>query len=314
VLYIEQLGSGVPDAKVSVVELRETLGLSESQVRLYTRFLGLDTIAVAREQELSDLLVAAGGQALAGIDPSSVRHVIHAYTLQYTPPPGRRLLDKVLRELGLGHASAFGVTHQNCVAGLYALEVSRTLLQGAPEDAKILVLTGDRIPEREVHTIPDTTIMGEAVSACVVGKDTRGHRVIGSSTHVFGKFYQCLALSDELNLEYKKFYPEGLTGVMRRVMSDTGYEGNDIAAVLPHNVNRMSWKKVLTDLGIPSDRIYLDNVPKLGHCFTADPFINLRSARESGRVRRGDIVLMVGAGLGATFTATIVEIGEGVPG
>ncbi len=45
--------------------------------------------------------------------------------------------------------------------------------------------------------------------------------------------------------------------------------------VLPHNVNRYSWSTTARLLGLPLDRIYLENVPKTGHCFCADPFINL---------------------------------------
>ncbi|MCX5391921.1 3-oxoacyl-ACP synthase III family protein [Streptomyces sp. NBC_00094] len=312
-LHIERIGYWVPERTFSVEEMRESLGFTQNQVRLYTRFLGLDRIAVAREHELGDLLVAAGEQALAGVDRSAVRHVIHAYTLQFTPPPGGRLLAEVQDRLGLPHASAFGLTHQNCVAGLYGLQVARLLLEDEPDDAKVLVLTGDKVMSSLVQVLPDTTIMGEAAAAYVAGKDPRGHRVIGSALRAEGRFYQCLDLSDELSAEYKRCYPELLADVMREAMRSAGVKGGDIACVIPHNVNRMSWKKVLGDLGIAAEKAYLDNIPKYGHCFASDPFINLRSARAEERVKPGDVAILVGAGLGASFASTVVEIGEGVP-
>jgi 3-oxoacyl-[acyl-carrier-protein] synthase-3 len=58
------------------------------------------------------------------------------------------------------------------------------------------------------------------------------------------------------------------------------------------------------------ERVYLDNIPKFGHCYASDPFINLASVRDTGLVKAGDLVLLVSAGLGAAFAATLVQIGE----
>ncbi|WP_239008490.1 3-oxoacyl-[acyl-carrier-protein] synthase III C-terminal domain-containing protein [Streptomyces sp. Tue 6075] len=311
--YVERVGSRVAGTMVPVAEIGSSMGFTDAQVRLYERFLGLRNIAVARDEELGDLLLGAAREALRGVEPKSVRHVVHAYTLQFTPPPRRHLLGEIQELLDLGHASSFGLTHQNCVAGLYALKVARLLLRDEPAGAKVLVLTGDKVLSSLVRVLPDTTIMGEAASAFVVGNDPRGDRVAGSAIQVAGRFYRCLDLSEELRLEYKRFYPQALEGVMRDAMRNAGIKGEDIAAIVPHNVNRMSWKGIARNLGIEGDRVYLDNVPKYGHCFASDPFLNLQSARREGRIGPGDTVLMVGAGLGASFAATVLETGEGVP-
>ncbi|MEO3806054.1 3-oxoacyl-[acyl-carrier-protein] synthase III C-terminal domain-containing protein [Nonomuraea sp. B1E8] len=55
------------------------------------------------------------------------------------------------------------------------------------------------------------------------------------------------------------------------------------------------------------DRLYLDNLSKVGHCFGADAFINYCSARADGRLTPGDRYLMTAVGLGATFSAMVFE-------
>jgi 3-oxoacyl-[acyl-carrier-protein] synthase-3 len=55
--------------------------------------------------------------------------------------------------------------------------------------------------------------------------------------------------------------------------------------------------------------VVLDNVPKLGHVFCADAFINYQTARERGLLRPGTRYLVVAAGAarGAAFSAMVFE-------
>ncbi|HEV3170973.1 MAG TPA: 3-oxoacyl-[acyl-carrier-protein] synthase III C-terminal domain-containing protein [Actinocrinis sp.] len=311
-LYLERVGTFLPEDSLSVRELSGPLGLTEGQIALFSRFLGLDRIAVAPGLDLADMLTAAGEDALGDTDRDSVRYLLHAHTMQHTGPPSRHLLEGVRLKLGLRNASVVSLSHLNCVMGLYAFQVARYLLHGAPPQHKALIVTGDKILSHRLRLIPDTTLLGEAAAGCVVGTDPRGDGVVGRALTVHGRFYQCLDCPDPLRAEYKTLYVEELKRAMAAAIEDAGCDPASIAAVLPHNVNRLSWKKICGAIGIPADRVFLDNVPKLGHCYTSDPFINLAAARGGGRVAAGDLVLMASAGMGAAFAAAVVQLGEGV--
>jgi len=312
VFYLERLGAFVPETTVSVQDLGERVGLTASQIHFYSRFLGLDRIVTAPDISLADMLTAAGGQALQGVDRGDVRFLIHAHTGQHAAPPTWNLLEQVRSSLGLRNASALGVSHQNCVIGLYAFQVARYLLHNASPREKALIVIGEKVLGPSSYLIPDTTIMGEAAAAYLVGRSPEGDQIIGQSTRILGRFYQGLGGSDDLKAEYKTIYLDTLTKVMRQALTDSRVATADLAAVLPHNVNRMSWKRVASELGVPADRIYLDNVAKLGHCYGADPIINLATARAAGRVGPGDLVLLASAGLGASFGAAVVRLGDPV--
>lgn len=308
---LERVAAFVPNTTVSVPELSEPLGLDRTQVRFFTRLLGLDRIAVAGDLDLADMLVEAGERALGDTDRDAVRFVVHGHTTQHVASPSRAMLDGVRRRLGLRDASVFGMSHVNCVVGLHGLRVARHLLHGVDHRHKVLVLTGDKILIPRVRLIPDTTILGDAAGACLVGHDPAGDRPLGHALNVLGRFYQCVECPPHLWADYKQAYVEGLAMAMLEAIKDARCDPGEITAVLPHNVNRLTWKRVCGNLGIPPDRIYLDNIPKYGHCYGSDPFINLSSARAAGRIGAGDIVLLTAAGLGAAFAATVVEIGEG---
>jgi 3-oxoacyl-[acyl-carrier-protein] synthase-3 len=309
--HIERVAAFVPPDTLSVRDLSGELDLSPRQVRLLTRFLGLDQIAVAGDLELADMLTAAGQAALRDTDRDEVGHLIHAHTMQHVSVSRPYLLEEVRQRLGLRRASAFSMSHMNCVVGLYALRVAGALLAGPPAGGKVLVLTGDKVLAHRARLIPETTIQGDAAAACLVSAGPRGDRILGGALHVQGRFYQCLDGPEDLQKEYRQIYPGSLAGAIRAALENARCQPADIALVLPHNVNTLSWAQICKSAGIPGDRVYLENVPRTGHCYSSDPFINLAAARAGGQVKPGDRVVLATAGLGAAFAATVAEIGEG---
>lgn len=307
--YLQQLGACVPATRTSVGDLRERLGLTESQVRLYVKFLGLDRIAVADDLELADLLVAAGRAALGDSDPGDVRWLLHTHTLHLVAPT-QPVLDQVRERLGLVNASAFAVSHLDCVAGLHAVGLAGHLLAGADSAARVLVTAGEKVVSPPLRVIPGMSIMGEAAAACLVGPGPGGDEVLAVSTRTLGQFYRGHDAPPDVRATYRQRYAELLCAVLRDAVDRAGVASADLAAILPHNVNRVSWRQVADHFGYPLDRVFLDNLPRLGHCFGADPFINLLDARVLGRVGPGDVVALASAGLAGTFCVVVLRLGD----
>jgi 3-oxoacyl-[acyl-carrier-protein] synthase-3 len=97
--------------------------------------------------------------------------------------------------------------------------------------------------------------------------------------------------------------------VLLAAVAQAGLRLDDISLILPHNVNKVSWRQVCRTINFPIQRVLLDNVPVLGHSFCADAFINYQTAAQRGLLRPGDryLVAAAGAGLGATFSAMVFE-------
>jgi 3-oxoacyl-[acyl-carrier-protein] synthase III len=310
-LYLNRVAPFVPHDSVAVSDLKERLGLHDSEIRMFTRFLGLGLIATAAEHTLLDMLLEAGESALAGTDRSQVRYVIHAHTMQHVAPPAFRIVDTLCRKLGVDQASAFSISHQNCSAGLYSLKVAESLLQAEEPGARVLVISGEKVSSSVIQKIPGTTLMGEASAACLASLEKPGHGVMGLAYRALGEFNESINMPEPLKQRYQKVYIPTMAEVMKEALRISRVSLDDLSLVLPHNVNRFSWGQLSRYLGLPLDRIYLENVPKIGHCFCADPFINLSTALLEGVIGPGDMVMMVTAGLGATFAAVTVQIGEG---
>ncbi|QFZ21227.1 3-oxoacyl-[acyl-carrier-protein] synthase III C-terminal domain-containing protein [Saccharothrix syringae] len=297
-----------PAHRVPIESLAEPLELTDVQVRLFRRFHGLGEVRLDPDRSLADLLRAAldGLVELRGRE-HRVRYVIHGRAMPVVVPYPHNPLHEVCREFGLAHALAFTATHQSCASGLLAVELAgRLLAADADDDALALVLAGEKAFTRDARLLPGTSIFGEGASACLVSANGRRDRLLSYACDQRGEFDTEFGERTEL---FQREYRPSLAGVIRRAVADAGLGLDDIALVLPHNVNVVTWQRLCTLMGFPVRRVLLCNVPVNGHFFCADAFANHRTAVERGLLREGDryLVATVGAGAGATFSAMVFE-------
>ena len=80
----------------------------------------------------------------------------------------------------------------------------------------------------------------------------------------------------------------------------------DIDLIIPHQPNMRILDKVIERLNIPLEKILL-NVESLGNMASGSLPVTLAMAREEGRLKEGDLCLIVGYGSGATWGATLYQ-------
>ncbi|NGN68618.1 3-oxoacyl-ACP synthase [Streptomyces sp. A7024] len=255
---------------------------------------------------MREQLVSAG-RRLAGLKGNEhrVSYVISGRTIPICAKASQHPVHEAADELGLSHAQVFTVLQQACASGLAAVDLAgRLLAEDGDPDALALVLTGEKTHWKRARMLPGTTVMGESSAACLVSHRGGGDVLRGYVTRTYGE-YANVDLPGAYGEEFERRYPVMLTDAIRDAVAAAGIELDDLAWILPHNVNRISWARAAKLLDLPRSRILLDNVPVTGHCFCADGFVNYATLRESGRLRPGDFYLMAAVGLGATFAAAV---------
>ncbi len=305
---IEAVGTYLPPERVPVRERLREFGFSESQAALYERFYGFSEVRIDPDGGLADQLVATAGAltALPGQE-YRVRYVMHARTMPVVAPYPLNPLHEACRRLDLSHSVAFSVSQHACASGLLAVDLAGKLLadDGDP-DALALVVMGDKSFTACARALVWAGVMGESAAAVLVRADGSRDRMRSYVTKTYGRFCAGPWISQDEFTEFQQMYAGALAEVIETAVRHAGLTLRDIALILPHNVNRMSWMRVLRLLGIQqSSRLYLDNQARLGHCFGSDAFINHESARSAGRLQPGDHYVMTAVGLGATFSAMV---------
>jgi 3-oxoacyl-[acyl-carrier-protein] synthase-3 len=311
---LEAVSVYLPSSRVTVESLAGPLGLTEMEVKLFRRFHGLREVGREPDGSLTALLLkaAAGLTALRGQE-HRVRYVLYARAMPVVVPYPVNPLHEACHALGLDRALAFTVTHQSCASGLLAIDLAGRLLAAdsdgraaGPEPPLALILAGEKAFTRAAQMFADTTVFGEGAAACLVSADGPRDRLLAYAADVRGEFDNATGENDaQLQREYRPLLAE----VIRRALDEAGLTLDDISAILPHNVNLLTWQRMSKLLPFPRDRMVLDNIPAAGHVFCADVFANYRTACERGLLQPGDryLAAAVGAGGGATFSAMVFE-------
>lgn len=116
-------------ATVPVAQLQASLGMTDGQVRRFTRLYGLAEICQAPEQTEAQLLRLAAeglGDALAA-NRHRIRYVIRACGLRSTAPYPHSPVRDVAAELGLVNAVVMSVADHGCATGLVALDLAHPM-------------------------------------------------------------------------------------------------------------------------------------------------------------------------------------------
>ena len=307
---LREIAGYLPDRRVPLEELLADWRLPASTLDTLRRSYGYSEV---RRQEpgetLLDLLVrAARGLSTLPADASRVRYVLYARTVPVSLPHPLNPLPELCELLDLREATAFAVSHHGCAAGLLAVDIAGRLLaaDGDP-DALALIVAGEQVFTLDETLRPEARIFGEASAACLVAADGPRDRVLSYVALQRGDLDHWATDRSDYAERFAKEYTVLMGEVIGTALLRAGVRADDLALILPHNVNVRSWRKVCRQLGLPPTVVLLDNVPLLGHTFAADPFLNHRTAVDDGLLTEGDRYLFVSAGYGAIFSAMVLE-------
>ena len=95
--------------------------------------------------------------------------------------------------------------------------------------------------------------------------------------------------------------------VIRRSAQKSGYSEKDIKFLAPIHMKRSLHENLLSKLGLNEENSYY--LEDYGHVQSADAFIALHNSAAEGKLKDGDLIVLLGAGTGYTWAATAVKWG-----
>ncbi|OGX19438.1 MAG: 3-oxoacyl-ACP synthase [Omnitrophica WOR_2 bacterium RBG_13_44_8b] len=97
-----------------------------------------------------------------------------------------------------------------------------------------------------------------------------------------------------------------MTEAARNAVKKAGLECKDIDIVIPHQANMRIIMAMARKLGLPPEKIYL-NIEKYGNMSSASTATALCEAVKEGRIKKGDIVLVVAFGAGLVWGSCVIK-------
>jgi 3-oxoacyl-[acyl-carrier-protein] synthase-3 len=90
------------------------------------------------------------------------------------------------------------------------------------------------------------------------------------------------------------------------VLARNGFKGSDVDLFVPHQANKRIIMSSAERLGLKEDRIII-NIDEFGNTTAGTIPLALESARQQGRLKKGDLVLIAAVGAGFTVGATLLR-------
>src|SRR6201984_3230274 len=112
-----------------------------------------------------------------------------------------------------------------------------------------------------------------------------------------------------IHMTGKEVYKQAVIAMLnaaKKPLDRAGLSVEDIACVIPHQANLRIMEAIADRLGISRDKMFV-NLDRYGNTSAAAVAIALDEANRTGRIKRGDYVLMVVFGGGLTWASTVIE-------
>ncbi|EGZ47157.1 beta-ketoacyl-ACP synthase III [Neisseria wadsworthii] len=316
--YAKILGSGsyLPAKRVSNDDLAKFIDTSDEWITSRT---GIKNRHIAADNEkTSDLAVFAAKAALAdaGLSASDIDLIIVATATPDMQFPSTATI--VQQKLGIGGCPAFDV-QAVCAGFMYALTTANAYIKSGMAQ-KVLVI-GAEIFSRILDWNDRSTcvLFGDGAGAVVLGvSDEAG--IIHSRLQADGNYLDLLKTpgwiangqicgTPFLTMDgpgVYKFAVKNLSQVAEDVLEEAGMTADQVDWVVPHQANKRIIESTAKHLGLSMDKVIL-TVQDHGNTSAASVPLALDAGIKSGKIKRGQVLLLEGIGGGFAWGAVLVR-------
>jgi 3-oxoacyl-[acyl-carrier-protein] synthase-3 len=259
----------------------------------------------------------------AGVTADQIDLIIVATITPDMPFPATACI--VQQKIGARRAAAFDL-EAACSGFIYGLEVGQQFIMSRTYDT-VLVIGAEKLSSIVDWTDRNTCVLfGDGAGAAVLQSRPNSHGLLtavmgadgskGSLLHMPGGGSRCPASADSvaaklhyLRMDGRETFKNAVQAMyhaaqeaLRRCELDI----SKIKCVIPHQANRRIIDAVGKRLGATPEQWFI-NLDRYGNTSAASVAIALDEAVSSGKIQRGDLILMMVFGAGLTWGAAVIE-------
>jgi 3-oxoacyl-[acyl-carrier-protein] synthase III len=313
-------GKYLPERVMKNSELEKLVDTSD--VWIVTRTGIRERHIVGDTEAASTMGVIAGKQALevAGLSPKDLDLVILATCSPDRIVPASAAY--VQHALGATKAGAFDAM-AGCSGSLYALVTAyQFIATGAYKN--ILVIGSESLTRAIDWTDRATCVLfGDGAGAVVVQANDKSTDMLsfvlgndGSGADLLYAPGPCGKRIDATSNGHYYLHMDGsevfrfavnkLVDVAKQVVDAAGLKISDIDLLIPHQANQRITKAAIKTLHLSSDKVFV-NLDRYGNLSAASEMVALCEAAEQGRIKNGDLVVLVAFGAGLSWASMVLR-------
>jgi len=268
----------------------------------------------------SDLATEAAKRALAdaGVTPEELDLIVIGTVTPDKSFPSTACF--VQNNLGAVNAAAFDLSAA-CSGFIYGLTLVNSMM--ASGQAKTALVIGAEALTKYVDWKDRATcvLFGDGSGAVVVKAEEDGRGVLSSYIWSDGsgtkpglleipgggtrdpKGSRFIVMGG--NEVFKKAV-KGMEKCVDEALKKAGLKYSDVSLFIPHQANLRIIDSLAKRMELPSEKVFV-NLDKYGNTSSASIPIAMDEARRNGRIKKGDVVLIVAFGAGLTMGAAVIK-------
>lgn len=317
-------GSYAPARVLTNDELSTVVETSDEWIRTRT---GIRERRIAGETELtSDLAVEAARAALADakLTSADVDLVIVATVTPDSPMPATACL--VQHKLGIRSDVPCFDVNAACTGFIYALDVASAMLSSGRYRCALVIGAEKLSSVVDWRDRTTCVLFGDGAGAVVLGASEQPDvGILGIKLGASGEnaallaigstpsdpLFQSSATMERRYLQMKgkeifKLAVRAMDESARDILEQHKLRADQIALVIPHQANLRIIDAISQYLELPMERFFV-NVDRYGNTSAASIPLALDEARRAGRIRAGDISILVAFGAGLTYGSALIR-------
>jgi 3-oxoacyl-[acyl-carrier-protein] synthase-3 len=320
---ITGVGSYVPAKILTNSDLEKMVETSDEWIITRT---GIKQRRLAAKDEFtSDMAAHAARRAMkmAGVTADQIDLIIVATITPDMPFPATACL--VQQKIGARRAAAFDV-EAACSGFIYALEIGQQFIMSHTYDM-VLVVGAEKLSSITDWTDRNTCVLfGDGAGAAILQSRPGSHGLLtavmgadGSKSnliHMPAGGSRCPTSADSvaarlhyLRMDGRETFKnavQAMHNAAKEALRRCELDITKIKCVIPHQANRRIIDVVGERLGATPEQLFV-NLDKYGNTSAASVAIALDEAVSSGKIQRGDLILMMVFGSGLTWGAAVIE-------
>jgi 3-oxoacyl-[acyl-carrier-protein] synthase III len=320
---IVSVGSYVPKRILTNADLERMVETSDEWITTRT---GIKERRLAADDEFtSDIASQAALRALerGQITPDQLDLIIIATITPDMPFPSTACL--VQRKIGARRAAAFDI-EAACSGFIYGLEIGQQFIMSRTYDT-VLVIGAEKLSSIIDWSDRNTCVLfGDGAGAAVLQNRSAHHGLLTACMGADGTKADLLSMPaggsrcpasvqsvsnrlHYLRMDGKETFKNAVNAMYRAARESLRrcqIDIRQVKCIIPHQANRRIIDAVTERLGADPSQVFI-NLHKYGNTSAASVAIALDEAVQSGRIQRGDLILLVVFGAGLTWAAAVIE-------
>jgi len=231
------------------------------------------------------------------------------------------------KEMGFEGIPSYSI-HCTCLSFITALHTASSLIQSNSYD-RILIISADRGTIGRNYNEPESaSLLGDGAAAVLLEPSSNDEdsellyhtmstwpsgsnltEVRGGGTRKHPQDPNTTKEDNLFSMDGPAIYKIARKQVYRillEVLKETGLKRESIDWVIPHQASGKAVEAYISAGGFNKEQV-LETVSKFGNCVAASVPMTLAMAIEDGRVKRGDLLMLIGTGAGLSAACSLIR-------